>query len=123
MSDDDREAALSDVVGLDRRGFIKRLVAGAAFAVPVIQSFDMASVSAATCLSPGTRTFLSDSPDPSTAGQSVTLTGLVRFASGGAGPGVGSVEFFDGGTSLGTAPVDSGTSTAVLMTTAIGVEL
>jgi hypothetical protein len=58
-----------------------------------------------------TLTTLSVSPNPATAGQVVTLKALVT----GGGTPAGSVAFFDGTTSIGTANLD-GTGTAVLNT-------
>ena len=53
-----------------------------------------------------TTTILTSSPNPSTFGQSVTLLATVNPANG--GTPTGSVEFFDGSTSLGTAPLGGG---------------
>ena len=53
-----------------------------------------------------TTTILTSSPNPSTFGQSVTLSATVNPANG--GTPTGSVEFFDGSTSLGTAPLGGG---------------
>lgn len=108
-------------VGLDRRAFIKRLIAGAAFAVPAIQSFDLAGLSKASAqaCTPTTTSLLSD-PNPSALGQAVTLTATVQFAvSGSRNADNGTVEFFDGTTSLGTASIDSTTKTAVLTTSSL----
>ena len=41
MSEDFLEREVLGRVSMDRRSFVKKLVAGAAFAVPVIASFDM----------------------------------------------------------------------------------
>ena len=41
MSEDFLEREVLRKVSIDRRSFVKKLVAGAAFAVPVIASFDM----------------------------------------------------------------------------------
>lgn len=41
MSEDFLDREVLGKVSLDRRSFVKKLVAGAAFAVPVIASFDM----------------------------------------------------------------------------------
>lgn len=60
-----------------------------------------------------TTTTLSASPSSTVAGAEVALTATVA-------PGAaGSIEFFDGAASLGSAPVDSGT--AVLRTSSLGV--
>src|SRR6185436_13069851 len=66
-----------------------------------------------------TTTSLASSPNPSVTGQSVALTATVAVTSPGAGSPGGSVEFFDGATSLGTAPVSAGS--AVLNTSALAV--
>src|SRR6185503_13215968 len=66
-----------------------------------------------------TTTSLASSPNPSVVGQSVALTATVAVTSPGAGSPGGSVEFFDGVTSLGTAPVSAGS--ALLNTSALAV--
>src|SRR5207247_1901073 len=43
-------------------------------------------------------------PNPSTIGQSVTLTATITAAAPGSGTPAGTVQFFDGGTLLATAP-------------------
>lgn len=125
MSDEPDVAVLSRV-GIGRRAFLKRLVAGAAFAVPSIQSFDLKGASAETCGgNPTSARLLTSTPNPSTEGQAVTLTGYVRIQdSGNSGPGAGNVEFFDGVTSLGVAAMDptivsSNGTGAQLVTTAL----
>jgi hypothetical protein len=54
MSEDHLEREVLGEVGMDRRNFVKKLVLGAAFAVPVISSFDMLTShsAGAQCLSP-----------------------------------------------------------------------
>ncbi|MCU1451849.1 MAG: hypothetical protein JWP02_4019 [Acidimicrobiales bacterium] len=47
MSEDHLEREVLGDLGLDRRSFVKKLVLGAAFAVPVISSFDMLTSSVA----------------------------------------------------------------------------
>jgi hypothetical protein len=47
MSEDHLEREVLGEVGMDRRNFVKKLVLGAAFAVPVISSFDMLTSSVA----------------------------------------------------------------------------
>jgi hypothetical protein len=66
-----------------------------------------------------TATAVTSSPNPSVVGQSVTITASVSVSPPGAGSPTGSVEFFDGATSLGTAPLSSGS--AVLNTSALAV--
>ncbi len=46
MSDEEFEREVLDGVSVDRRGFVKRMVFGAAFAVPVISSFSMVGATA-----------------------------------------------------------------------------
>src|SRR6185369_15824418 len=64
-----------------------------------------------------TSTAVTSSPNPSVVGQSVAITATVTVNPPGAGTPAGSVEFFDGATSLGTAPVSAGS--AVLNTSAL----
>ena len=59
-------------------------------------------------------TSLTSAPNPSVSGQSVALTATVTPSAA-----TGTVEFFDGVTSLGTSPVSSGT--AVLNTSSLAV--
>jgi autotransporter-associated beta strand protein len=67
----------------------------------------------------GTTTTLATSPNPSTVGQAVTLTASVVSLSTTAGVSpTGTVQFFNGSTSLGTAPVN-GSGVATLTTTAL----
>jgi hypothetical protein len=54
---------------------------------------------------------LSSSLNPSTAGQSVTFTAVVAAVAPGAGTPTGSVTFFDGNSSIGSAMLSGGTST------------
>jgi hypothetical protein len=61
-----------------------------------------------------TTTTLASTPNPSSSGQSVTLTATVSPSAAS-----GTVEFFDGSTSLGTAPLSGGT--ASLLTSALAV--
>jgi hypothetical protein len=57
---------------------------------------------------------LTTAPDPSVDGSAVTLTASVVAAAPGAGSPTGSVDFLDGATDLGTAPIDPSTGTATL---------
>jgi hypothetical protein len=41
MSDEELEREVLARVGMDRRAFVKRMVLGSAFAVPIVASFDM----------------------------------------------------------------------------------
>jgi hypothetical protein len=61
-----------------------------------------------------TTTTVNSTPNPSTSGQSVTLTATLSPSAA-----TGTVEFFDGSTSLGTAPLSGGT--ASLLTSALSV--
>jgi hypothetical protein len=54
MDDDGLESEVLSKVGTDRRTFVKRLVVGSAFAIPLVASFDVDSLtlSKAEALSP-----------------------------------------------------------------------
>jgi hypothetical protein len=52
MSEDHLEREVLGEIGMDRRSFVKKLVLGAAFAVPVISSFDMLTSSIAAGVAP-----------------------------------------------------------------------
>jgi len=47
MSGDDLDREVLSLVGIDRRQFVKRLMVGSAFAVPVVASFVMAALTSA----------------------------------------------------------------------------
>jgi Bacterial Ig-like domain (group 3) len=64
-----------------------------------------------------TATTLAASPSPGVLGQPVTLTATVAATTGVAS---GQVEFFDGATSLGTAPVTNGVATLQTSALALG---
>ena len=64
-----------------------------------------------------TTTLAAATPNPSQSGQVVTLTANVAVNSPGAGTPTGSVQFFNGTTSLGTATLSNGVAT--LSTTAL----
>jgi hypothetical protein len=66
-----------------------------------------------------TTTALTASPSPSVLGQSVTLTATITPVSPGSGTPTGTVQFFNGTTSLGTATLSGGVAT--LATTALTV--
>ena len=55
-------------------------------------------------------------PNPSVFGQSITFTATVAAVSPGAGTVAGTVEFFDGVTSLGTVTLVSGSATSAAIT-------
>jgi len=63
-----------------------------------------------------TTTALTSSVNPSVFGQSVTFTATVAPVSPGAGTATGSVEFFNGGTSLGIVTLSSGSATSAAIT-------
>jgi len=67
----------------------------------------------------GTTTGLSATPSSTNAGQPVTLTATIAVVAPGAGTPTGSVQFFVGGTSLGTVSLSG--NTAVLTTTTLAV--
>jgi hypothetical protein len=110
--------------GLDRRAFITRLVAGAAFAVPAIQSIDLGRPRPAWA-QPCTPTeiVLRTAPNPSGPGQPVQI--LVDVVQGfgtpvpSATPG-DTVEIFVDGSSLGTLPYDQDTVSLVVSTLTAG---
>ena len=66
-----------------------------------------------------TTTTLTASPNPSVAGQSVSLTAAVAVTSPGTGTAAGSVTFKDGTTTLGTVTLTNGT--AVLSTSSLAL--
>lgn len=66
-----------------------------------------------------TSTSVSSTSNPSTYGQAITLTGTVAVTSG-AGTPTGSIQFFDGSTSLGTATISGTTATLSLFNLTIG---
>jgi hypothetical protein len=63
-----------------------------------------------------TTTALTSSVNPSVFGQSVTFTATVAPVAPGAGAATGSVEFFNGGTSLGIGTLSSGSATSAAIT-------
>ncbi len=67
----------------------------------------------------GTSTNLSASPPTANAGQPITLTATIAVVAPGAGSPTGSVQFFIGTTSLGTADLSG--NTAILTTTTLPV--
>ncbi|WP_406694032.1 Ig-like domain-containing protein [Singulisphaera sp. Ch08] len=71
----------------------------------------------ATVSQASTTTTLTTSPNPSSVGQSTTLTATLAVVSPGSGFPTGTVEFFNGATSLGTATISNGVAT--LNTTAL----
>src|SRR5438874_45155 len=71
MSEDQLDHDVLSRVGIDRRSFIKKVVIGTAFAVPVVASFDMLTSSLAsgqTCAVPNTTTSGSGSGGSGTQG-------------------------------------------------------
>ena len=67
-----------------------------------------------------TTTSLASSANPSKVGQSVTFTASVAVVAPGAGTPLGSVEFFDGATSLGTSALN-GSGQASFVTSTLSV--
>ena len=67
-----------------------------------------------------TTTTLSASPSNPTSGSPVTLTATVAAADAAGNDAVGSVQFFNGGTSLGTAAVSGGTASLTTTTLPVG---
>ena len=68
-----------------------------------------------------TTTVASSAPNPSSYGQSVTLTASVSAVSPGTGTPTGTVDFYNGGTDLGSASLD-GSGTATLTTSTLGID-
>ncbi len=71
----------------------------------------------ATITQASTTTTLTTSPNPSSVGQPTILTATITAISPGSGTPTGTVEFFNGSTSLGTATISGGVAT--LTTTAL----
>jgi hypothetical protein len=76
---------------------------------------DQSGTAAIVITQASTSTSVSTSKTPTVGGESVTFTAAVSITPPGAGTLTGNVEFFDGSTSLGTAPVTAPTkSTSAL---------
>src|SRR5262249_12807096 len=69
----------------------------------------------------GTTTSLASAPNPSTFGESVTLTASVTLDPPGPESPSGTVEFFDGASSLGSAPVSAGSAQLSTSSLTVGV--
>ena len=69
-----------------------------------------------------TTALVTSTPNPSVAGQSVTLTATVSAVSPGLGTPTGTVTFSDGGTSIGTALLSGTTATLATVFTSAGVQ-
>jgi hypothetical protein len=82
----------------------------------VVANFTLATVSVLLNTG-GTRLQTTSSLNPSQAGQSVTFTTTVRQSVPGTGVPTGTINFLDGNTSLGTAPLNAGV--AMLTTSAL----
>ena len=67
-----------------------------------------------------TATTLTNTPNPSLVGESVALTASVAVQAPGAGTATGSVEFFDGAASLGTAALSGGSAVLNVSTLSVG---
>jgi len=78
------------------------------------------SVSTVTVSPSATTSTLTATPNPSPFGQSVTLTVTIAAVSPGAGNPTGTVEFFNGATSLGTATISDGKATLTSTTIPAG---
>ena len=65
----------------------------------------------ATVTQASTTTTLTTSPNPSSVGQPTILTATITAVSPGSGSPTGTVEFFNGTTSLGTATISGGVAT------------
>ncbi|MBI5089474.1 MAG: Ig-like domain repeat protein, partial [Actinobacteria bacterium] len=63
---------------------------------------------------------MTSAPNPAVSGQPVTLTATVAVVAPGGGPLTGSVTFFDGATSLGSAPVTDGSAALAVSDLASG---
>ena len=66
---------------------------------------------------PATTTTLTSTPNPSTAGQAVTLTAAVAPVAPATGVPAGTVTFGDGGTTIGTATLDATGSASIVVST------
>jgi hypothetical protein len=85
------------------------------------QSADASPLFSQTVNTAATTTTLTSAPNPSNTGQSVTLTATVTVTLPGQGTPTGSVQFFDGATSLGSSPLttNGGAFTAALSTSSL----
>ncbi len=84
----------------------------------IADATSVTKVVAVTGAAVSTTSLAAPTPNPSTAGATVTLTATVT---GGSGTATGSVEFFDGSTSLGTVALNaSGTATLNVTTLVVG---
>ncbi|WP_344181717.1 Ig-like domain-containing protein, partial [Streptantibioticus ferralitis] len=78
-------------------------------------------VDSQTVIKAGTTTSLVSAPDPSVFGEAKTLTATVAAVSPGAGTPTGTVDFFDGGTPIGSGTLNgSGVATLSISTLAVG---
>ena len=68
----------------------------------------------------GTTTALSSSMNPTVYGQAVTFTATVASAVPSVGPPTGSVTFFAGATTLGSAPLSGGVASLAVTTLTVG---
>lgn len=82
-------------------------------------SFSTASTPPAPAAT-ATTTTLSANPTTTTSGDAVALTATVAASDTAGNDAVGNVEFFDGSTSLGTAPVSGGTASMTVSTLPVG---
>jgi hypothetical protein len=110
MGGNEPERDITQRVGLSRRRFMRDIVAGSVFAVPVVASFDMVGLTASAAgeaYIPTTTTLMSSATSIN-VGQSVTLTSVTDAAYAVI---LGQVQFLLNNGALG-APVDVGNSGA-----------
>ncbi|RLS27641.1 MAG: hypothetical protein DWH70_00140, partial [Planctomycetota bacterium] len=98
------------------------LAVGSAYSITAVYSGDTSFVTSTSSAvsqvvnQASTTTALASSANPSLFGQAVTFTATVAAVSPGAGTVAGTVEFFDGVTSLGTVTLVSGSATSAAIT-------
>lgn len=126
MSEDELDADVLHRVGLGRREFVRNLLIGTAFAVPVIASFDMSTltVASAESLTPNQtkkHTVLTATPAIETEGpggptlEDFTLTATLTMKNNGNPIPNKVITFTAGGHVLGTATTDeNGVATLVV---------
>jgi hypothetical protein len=119
MGEDETHNDVVRRVGVSRRRFMRNVVAGSAFVVPVVASFDLVGLTASAAGDQAyipTVTTLTSSTTATGVGQPVTLTASVRAFE--YGVVAGQLQFFVNGAAL-SAPVDISDSGAVLTTSAL----
>jgi len=88
--------------------------------VNVVETNQFVNVIGKIYVRPATRTSLTSTPNPSIAGQAVTLTATVRPAAADTLVPGGTVAFRDGATTLGSATLVNGRASLVVSTLAVG---